>query len=40
MNVAVGRLDGQDRLKGDGEPVALDQQLKLAVQSAPNHNAC
>jgi hypothetical protein len=36
MNVAIGRLDGENGLEGDREPVPLDQQLKLAAWSPPN----
>ena len=36
MNVAVGRLDGQNRLKGDREPVPLNQHLKLTLWRPPH----
>lgn len=36
MNVAVRRLDRQDRLKGDREPVVHNQQLKTSVRCSAN----
>ena len=36
MNMAVGRLDRQDCLKGNWEPMIHDQQLKPAVRRAAN----
>ena len=36
MNMAVRRLDRQDRLKGDREPMIHNQQLKSAVRRSAN----
>jgi hypothetical protein len=36
MNVTVRRLDRQDRLKGDREPMIHNQQLKPTVRRSAN----